>query len=472
MRRKSLGVFFLFLLPVVTQAQCLGSGYTVVFVNGIFNSRDQAESNRKALEVLIGKSYRGEQLNVHLGYNESHLAGAGDLLQAATQAFNGSITNYDRDTILLQIHPEVTTRKLLLVGHSQGTFYTNNMYGYLLDHGEPKENVGVYNVATPANYVAGGGAYLTSSLDSVINLSASVAKDFNALPPLPANINLWTRGPSGNGHSFSDVYLAEAGDRVVGDIQTALGKLKATQGTAIEGCFTPPEQGLGYQTQKAILAVADPASVAAVQGAKLAYQGAALAANATMAAVGSVASAIGSLNPFAKAEPRTENLPGSFTVVKTLYGSSLNEGDLKELLGTSQGGAVAAATQPLAPKVAGEVKGTEAIKPTPAQPVVPFPTVPALPSPGYGGGSAPKSSETTIAISPGSTPKTLLVIYTFVVSDVHLAATVCAFDSDAPAPCSNTFSKELGEGAHTFTLTATDSVGNTTTETRTFSVTP
>src|SRR3989344_5963003 len=169
-------VFFLFLFPLLAQAACLSTGYTVIFVNGIFNTEEQARKSLATLNFKFGDSYKSEPVTFRTGYNPSHLAGLGDLAQLAVQSFGTSISTFDRDTILLQIHPEVTTRKLLLVGHSQGTLYANDMYGYLAANGEPKGAVGVYNVATPANYVAGGGTYLTSEYDSLIALYADYVK--------------------------------------------------------------------------------------------------------------------------------------------------------------------------------------------------------------------------------------------------------------------------------------------------------
>ncbi|MFA7310048.1 MAG: hypothetical protein WC050_04040, partial [Candidatus Paceibacterota bacterium] len=43
------------------------------------------------------------------------------------------------------------------------------MYNYLVDHGVPKKSIAVYNVATPESFVSGGGGYLTSTNDKVIN---------------------------------------------------------------------------------------------------------------------------------------------------------------------------------------------------------------------------------------------------------------------------------------------------------------
>src|SRR3989344_9700585 len=173
---------FLFLLPAIASASCLKEGFTIVFVNGIFNTRQQADASVRTLSDYLGQEFNGEPLTVQTGYNPSHLAGLGDLVQVAVQSFGTSVSTFDRDTILLQIHPEVTTRKLLLVGHSQGTLYTNDMYGYLTTQGgEPKSSVGVYNVATPASYVAGGGAYLTSDSDYIIKDYAAYAKTVGAL---------------------------------------------------------------------------------------------------------------------------------------------------------------------------------------------------------------------------------------------------------------------------------------------------
>ena len=121
----------LFFLPIFAQAACVDEGYTVVFVNGVFNTEEQARKGAAALQVKLKRSFNGEPLTVKTGYNPSHLAGLGDLVQIAAQSFGASVSSFDRDTILLQIHPEVTTRKVFLVGHSQGTLYTNDIYSYL-----------------------------------------------------------------------------------------------------------------------------------------------------------------------------------------------------------------------------------------------------------------------------------------------------------------------------------------------------
>lgn len=241
---------------------CQDRGYTIIYVNGILTGQDSAIDQKIDIKNLVPPDVMGEPVAVELGYNPSHLAGFGDLIESASQLLDSSVSNYDLNTILLQIYPEVTTRKILLVGHSQGTFYTNEIYNYLLAHGVEKEAIGVYNVATPASFVSGGGAYLTSINDKVINAVRALAPATKQ--PLPANINI-PLSPEDitdkfGGHAFSGVYLANAPARIVSEIDGALGKLVAgeNQNTADAGCFTPPPENLSYQAQKLAFAVADP----------------------------------------------------------------------------------------------------------------------------------------------------------------------------------------------------------------------
>src|SRR3989344_2256619 len=349
MQRKSryiaqLGLV-LFSIPFFAQATCTADGYTVVFVNGIFNTKEQAQDSTKELRKYLGKTFNSESISVKTGYNPSHLAGLGDLVQIAAQSFGASVSSFDRDTILLQIHPEVTTRKVFLVGHSQGTLYTNDIYSYLTSHGEPKGAVGAYNVATPANYVAGGGTYLTSDADFVIKDYAAYAKTVGALAPLAGNAYLGPGAAVGNGHNFIDIYLTYAGERIVKDIRQGLSGLKADEGAATEGCFTPPENGLGYKTKQVLFAVADPAATGIKVAAVTGFKGAALAFNGITGGLAAVGSFLGSVAHATTPAPRTTNLPGSHNVVSAIYGSSVTEEDLNDLLGDSQGGAVALAVQ-------------------------------------------------------------------------------------------------------------------------------
>lgn len=66
----------------------------------------------------------------------------------------------------------------------------------------------------------------------------------------------------------------------------------------------------------------------------------------------------------------------------------------------------------------------------------------------------------------GSYASSMLISYSFSATDEHLAEVSCAWDGAATSTCSSPASATLAEGAHTFTLVAADSAGNTTTATR------
>jgi hypothetical protein len=340
-----------FFLPNIVWAACIANGATVVYVNGIFTTNQQAGSDLKNLNTQYVRITGDGKTNFINGYNPSHVAGLGDLIQSAAQMMGKSISNFDRDTILLQIHPQVTTRKLLLVGHSQGAFYSNALYDYLLAHGEPKAAVGVYQVGSPASSVAGGGKYLNSSGDAMLGTLRGLGFKF-----LPDNIDLVSAPDDAQktypGHSFSGAYLAEAPERVVDDIQGTLKSLKADAASDTGECFTATDAGLDYQAAKAGFAVADTAANGIKTGAGAVQVAAVAAGNVLASAVqgaygiaGKLVTDIGitvggAASITHAAEPKSQ--PTNFDLLKKLYGSSLTKEEYKELLGTL-GSAVATA---------------------------------------------------------------------------------------------------------------------------------
>lgn len=254
-----LGVVLIGGPEVALASVCAPTGVTVVYVNGILTSRDDVEVDAQRLQKTLGYQFGNESLMVRFGYNSSHIIGLGDAIETVSQIFNKPISNYDRDTILLQIHPEITTRKILLVGHSQGTFYTNEIYDYLIANGVPKESIGVYNIATPASSVSGNGEYLTSQNDKVINAVRIAASTIGVEQPLSANITIPPTLIDDMGHSFGSVYLAEAPVQIVTSIDSALKKLVSGEvSTTTEGgCFIPPAKNISYYAQNSAFLIAD-----------------------------------------------------------------------------------------------------------------------------------------------------------------------------------------------------------------------
>lgn len=89
----------------------------------------------------------------------------------------------------------------MLVPHSQGALYANEVFQAITGGSAPADTLKVVAVATPADSVAGDPAnssYVTSSADLVI----AAARLLWAV--LPANVTLPI---SGLGHSFIDAYL-------------------------------------------------------------------------------------------------------------------------------------------------------------------------------------------------------------------------------------------------------------------------
>ncbi len=246
MKKILLLIFFLLLIPKIIRADtCSPNNYTAIFVNGIFTSQQSyADLDRKLLSNLYQERTGKTNVTFLTGFNPSHGSGAIDVIESATQMYAGGYLDHDLTDILRQIHGDLKTQKVILVGHSQGTFYTNAAYDYLVAHGVNKNSIAVYNVATPADRVAGDGKYLTSSTDEVINsIVRNLTTAASAKKPLPANINIKIPNEKGvdyeGGHSFSQVYLGLAPDKIIGDIDEAINGL--TAGEDKENCFVQPE---------------------------------------------------------------------------------------------------------------------------------------------------------------------------------------------------------------------------------------
>ena len=249
--KVSVLILFILLLvvsPIFVCADCSKTGTTVIFVNGIFGTEASATADKDLLQQKFLYYTNRDDIKFLNGFNESHVAKLDDLVTSAVQAYVGGYLDHDLTDILRQVHADLQTQKIILVGHSQGTFYTNAAYDYLVGHGVDKNSIAVYNVATPADRVAGPtgnpGKYLNSSTDEVINsIIRSLTTIAWAKKPLPANINIVIPNTPGvdyqDGHSFSQVYLALAPDRIIGDIDQELNGLTADNNK--NECFTQPE---------------------------------------------------------------------------------------------------------------------------------------------------------------------------------------------------------------------------------------
>ena len=267
---------FIFLFPSNLSwaaSNCSPNGYEILTVNGVFTNEAKANINKNNLKDLLPPTYNNQPLTVDYLLNPSHLAGVGDVLAAAYQKYfdEREVRDYDLVEMLRDASEKVKTQKLLLVAHSQGNFYANSFYDTILRNaGSDYQSIGVYGVASPASRVAGGGRYLTSDTDQVIEK----LRTGGVLSILPANTRIGLPpGDAGNGHSFSDVYLKYKGSQIIGEIQGSLNVLQnnKTQDPT-QPCFLPPELSVGHKIAGAMFAVADPSAQAVKSGAVGAYK--------------------------------------------------------------------------------------------------------------------------------------------------------------------------------------------------------
>ncbi|QQG37940.1 MAG: hypothetical protein HYS26_00050 [Candidatus Kaiserbacteria bacterium] len=502
MRSKAALLLILFVLsPALTYAgTCSTDGYTVVFVNGVLNDLEKAKRNKQELEGLLKK--KNPEVKVINGYNPSHLGGAGDLIQSISQAFNKSVSKFDLNTILMQIHPEVTTQKIVLVGHSQGTFYTNEMYEYLTTHGVPKESIAVYNIATPASYVAGGGGYITSTNDKIINLIRGTEVEGNAKikansyytierivsSALRPNITIPKEDgyeeSAWGGHSFS-TYLGGAAPRIVNDISALLGDLKNSGSTGESGCFEPPTENLGFLARKAAFAATDPLVEGALAAKDTAF---AFAKNlfgafaAKPAAKSQVSAAAAALE-----EDGDENEKEAEATVESVERRDTPPPPPEPQIDLPP---VERATVP-DPEPAPEPEIEQPIElPTPLVPIAPANGISISPGFGGGGGSTRQTQTSSQATAVQTPTPTVSFAILSPADNSSFATTTISFSgtsdvgntilADAAASLSTTtadgsgnwsFSFTLTEGSHQLSLAAYDSASNASaTSTRTVSV--
>lgn len=129
-----------------------------------------------------------------------------------------------------------SSKKAILIGHSQGNFYANRVASYLQSF-EPKlaACVGVVGVASLATHVANSGPYTTLTNDSAVNTGrAFLPWGAGILPPSPVTPVFNITDISG--HQFVESYLFPLHDRIRSQIMETAAKV---EGTCLAGCGTP-----------------------------------------------------------------------------------------------------------------------------------------------------------------------------------------------------------------------------------------
>jgi hypothetical protein len=242
---------------------CLPAPTAIYFGNGVLNTHAEAESAMGKLDLAVraklGPLVGPTSIQFCLAYDSEYQLVSGGLINLPLQLLDAleqegveltsqvlsSIGNVafappelqdialasieSASTVNLALRPDLQAqeahykqdlsagRKIIVVAHSQGNLYVNQAY---TDLAPTPADFDVVAVASPADYVAGGGPWTTLRNDIITLVpGALLNNEFNTNTPgycnpppdLTSEINC---------HSFTDSYLVgnDSGDRILSEI--------------------------------------------------------------------------------------------------------------------------------------------------------------------------------------------------------------------------------------------------------------
>ena len=218
---KSLVVLSALLFSQVSFASCGNPENILVYANGMFNDKTEAQSNLDKYRVLYIQKYPSSPIHLsHLAYNtnESLLVQLYEVytqyISSTGEAFWSNMAKvypYANDNLKdsisgqaardANLSEQIETYQgfinkrynVVTVAHSQGNFYTLSAFNYLVT---PVTKM--ISVATPAQAVYNDGPYFTFTTDPIGNLT-----------PLALEPNLKKSLPSAFDHGFMTHYMQD-----------------------------------------------------------------------------------------------------------------------------------------------------------------------------------------------------------------------------------------------------------------------
>jgi hypothetical protein len=131
-------------------------------------------------------------------------------------------------------------QKVLLVAHSQGTFYANQAYALLSS--EERKSFGLVSIALMDSFIAGTASAYITLLEDLVVLAVAVAKARVGLPgPLPPTTTNLLVSSDLLGHSFVDAYLlpnSSSRAAILSQIVQILNTIERPADEAQEGIIT------------------------------------------------------------------------------------------------------------------------------------------------------------------------------------------------------------------------------------------
>lgn len=240
-----------------------------VFINGIMNDKASALETARQYTIALRKDLNDPTIKVALAYNTSHgfwsdlaevtaqkttelssqkagairaafffddysllsgqeaISAANSIKEARTKIlstiYKDANTANDTVEVVSQVYALSGSQKtpILLLPHSQGNLFANDVYAALTSTGKIATNrIAIFGVASPAATVAGVTSptvadYVTAEEDSVIALSRlRYTAALGHQPALPANVEALTlvqlnNGFNGETHGLSEFYLSD-----------------------------------------------------------------------------------------------------------------------------------------------------------------------------------------------------------------------------------------------------------------------
>ena len=260
--------FLAFLCCVSTAQAGPFDDFNIYYINGVQNSQSDAADSKRELNRLILPDAPTANVNTLYQWNDKLIAELYEVyrqsysdgsrekyknfwlwlnkLNLAPDAFIKNILyptlakydertytqNPDLQAMISELKRATKTRKkTILIAHSQGNFFANQIVSDLQTSSpDLLPCVGVVAIATPATYVAGSGPYTTLANDMVINLGRA-AFPWSPLPASPTTPVFNTKDLSG--HLLVPSYLETLPSRIRSQILDVANRLNQT-------CVAPP----------------------------------------------------------------------------------------------------------------------------------------------------------------------------------------------------------------------------------------
>ena len=186
----------------------------VIFINGVWNTRDEANENRRRIEraynssLLADPKYKGEY-KFTLGYN--HTRGKpDDIVEAISQIIDMDFSTNSKEKETLDSLKKITDKsfenreRVVILSHSQGNIYADKLFESFSI--QQKSHTAVLNIATPTTKPTTGRWYFTSHNDRIIN--ATRILNSRILPGLFNDVLLGEDPRDSYFHNFWESYFS------------------------------------------------------------------------------------------------------------------------------------------------------------------------------------------------------------------------------------------------------------------------